>query len=189
MNAQLDPMNPTPAISHDRVLATTTDLLSMPPVSIVTELGTDQLRALIATFVDRRHTNDVLYRSITAIRTQYALAPGAYVVEFPRERFELPVDLREIDDRPGLFVALVKTPRGVDEVTFDLAEVAGPLADHLRTLSREDALRAMREMSGDGQEFLLHDRCDPDDRFAHRFEDGVYSHTYRIATAALPEVR
>lgn len=177
----------TEAVSLNQVHWHTSDLLDIPPVLLVTEYEPVRIRQLLATFIDGRHVNDALYRAVNAIRRECELEPYAYVVVFPDEGFEIPIDLREISDRsPGL-AGFVKEPRGVTEVVFDYTELQGPLADHLTGVSRSEAIAIMKQMSADGQEFSLSDRCAHDERFAHTFFNGHYRHNYRYVASALPE--
>ncbi|MFW5741696.1 MAG: hypothetical protein ACOC2D_00345 [Spirochaetota bacterium] len=177
----------TPQVSLNQVHWHTSDLLDVPPVLLVTEYEPVRVRQILATFIDGRHVNDALYRAINAIRREYELEPYAYIVVFPDEGFEIPIDLRDIGDRPGGLAGFVKEPRGTREVVFDFASLQGDLADHLSGVSREEAVAIMKKMSADGQEFTLHDRCAHDERFAHTFEDGVYRHNYRYVAATLPD--
>ncbi|MFW5777213.1 MAG: hypothetical protein ACOCZB_08010 [Spirochaetota bacterium] len=179
----------TPSVSLNQVHWHTSDLLDVSPVLLVTEYEPTRIRQILATFIDGRHVNDALYRAVTAIRREYELEPYAYVVVFPEEGFEIPIDLRDINDRAGGLAGFVKEPRGMREVVFDFPSLQGGLADHLSAVSRDEALAIMKRMSADGQEFTLYDRCAHDERFAHTFDDGVYRHNYRYVAAALPESR
>lgn len=165
-----------------------TDLLEVPPVLLVTEYEPVRIRQLLATHVDGRHVNDALYRAVLAIRRETGLEPYAYVVVFPQEGFEIPIDLRRVSDDASRLAGFVKEPRRTSEVVFDCAELQGPVADSICNLSRDEALAAIKALSADGQEFVLHDRCSPDERFAHVFEDGAYHHNYRYVATSLPEV-
>jgi hypothetical protein len=175
-------------VTLNQVHWNTNDLLDVPPVLLVTEYEPVRIREILAGFIDGRHANDALYRAVTAIRREYELQPFAYVVVFPDEQFEIPIDLREISDRSSGLAGFVKEPRGTHEVVFDYAELQGPLADHLSGVSRGEAISIMKQMSADGQEFTLSDRCAPDERFAHRFSDGAYRHNYRYVASTLPEI-
>jgi hypothetical protein len=184
MDTDLQPQ----AVTLNQIHWNTTDLLEVPPVLLVTEIEQSVFRQRLATFVDGRHVNSVLYRSVAAIRSHFALEPYAYVVVFPAHRLELPIDLRALSDKPHHFVGIVKTPRGTSDEVFDLAELHGRVADELAGLPREAVIGTLKELSEDGQEFLIHDRCDPSDRFAHTFREGQYWHNYRYIASELPEV-
>jgi hypothetical protein len=175
-----------PAVTLNQIHWNTSDLLEVPPVTLVTEIEPSVLRQRLATFVDGRHANDVLYRAVVAMRSHFGLEPHAYVVVFPALRLELPVDLRPLSDQPENFVGIVKAPRGTSEEVFDLAELHGRVADELSGLPREAIISVLKEMSEDGQEFLIHDQCDPSDRFAHTFASGKYWHNYRYIASELP---
>lgn len=179
---------PTPGVTTNQVHWSATDLLDVPPVLLVTEYEPVRIRQLIATYIDGRHINDALYRAVIALRREYALEPHAYVVVFPHEGFEIPIDLRDVTDDPSRLVGFVKEPRGIGEVVFDYAELEGALADRLRSFSREDAVAIMKHMSADGQAFTVSDRCAHDERFAHTFVNGSYHHNYRYVSSLLPEV-
>ncbi len=179
---------PTPGVTMNQVHWHATDLLDVPPVLLVTEYEPVRIRQMIATYIDGRHVNDALYRAVLAIRRDHGLEPHAYVVAFPREGFEVPIDVRPITDEPSRLAGFVKEPRGQREVVFDYAELEGSLADELRTLSREEAVSVMRHLSSDGQVFKLSDRCAHDERFAHTFINGVYRHNYHYVSSLLPEV-
>lgn len=176
----------TPSVSLNQVHWHTSDLLDVAPVLLVTEYEPVRIRQILANFIDGRHVNDALYRAVTAIRREHELEPYAYIVVFPQEGFEIPIDLRDISDRAGSLAGFVKEPRGTREVVFDFASLQGGLADHLSGVSREEAITIMKKMSGDGQEFTLHDQCAHDERFAHNFDDGTYRHNYRYVAATLP---
>ena len=178
----------SPHVTVNQVHWNATALLEVPPVMLVTEYEPVRVRQMLATFVDGRHVNDVLYRAVLAIRREYELEPYAYVVVFPSEGFEIPIDLRAISDDPAHLAGFVKEPRGTGEVVFDYAQLHGKIADELPRLSREQAVGAMKVFSADGQEFTLHDRCSHDERFAHVFFDGSYHHNYRYVATRLPEV-
>ena len=179
----------TPAVSLNQVHWHTSELLDVPPGLLVTEYEPGRIRQLLATFIDGRHVNDALYRAVAAIRREYELEPHAYIVVFPEEGFEIPIDLRDISDGAGGLAGFVKEPRGAREVVFDFASLQGGLADHLSNVSRDEAIAIMKKMSADGQEFTLPDRCSHDERFAHSFDDGVYRHNYRYVASMLPENR
>ena len=166
----------------------TNDLLEVPPVLLSTEMSNVGLRQALAAFIDGRHVNDALYRAVLAMRREFALQPFAYVVTFPHEGFEVPIDLRPIAGDPGRLAGIVREPRSVRDVPFDYAEIAGNLADQLATLGREEALQILKQMSADGQEFTISDRCSNDVRFSHHFIDGAYRHNYRYVASLLPEV-
>ncbi len=177
-----------PAVTLDQIHWNTSDLLEVPPVMLVTELEPSELRQRLAIFVDGRHVNDVLYRAVVAMRARYGLEPYAYVVVFPAFRVEIPIDLRPLSDQPDSFVGIVKAPRSTSEEVFDLAELHGRVADELSALPREAIIGVLKEMSEDGQEFMIHDQCDPSDRFAHTFAEGKYWHNYRYIASELPEL-
>ena len=179
---------PTPGVTMNQVHWNATDLLEVPPVLLVTEYEPLRIRQMIATFIDGRHVNDALYRAVVAIRREHRLTPHAYVVAFPQEGFEIPIDLRPVTDGPARLAGFVKEPRGLREVVFDYAELEGSLADQLRHLSRGEAVAVMKQLSSDGQEFTLSDRCAHDERFAHTFVNGAYRHNYRYVSSMLPEV-
>lgn len=164
-----------------------TVLLDVPPVQLATEYEPSRIRQRIATYIDGRLINDALYRAVIAIRHEFGLEPYAYVVVFPQEGFEIPIDLRAISDDPARLVGFVKEPRGMREVVFDYAQLDGKVADSLAGASRDQSLSVMKQLSSDGQEFTLDDRCSHDERFAHRFEDGAYYHNFRYVATRLPE--
>jgi ABC-type transport system substrate-binding protein len=166
----------------------TNDLLEVPPVLLSTEMSAVRLRQALATYIDGRHVNDALYRAVLALRREFSLRPYAYVVTFPHEGFEIPIDLRPIAGDPGRLAGIVKEPRSVRDVPFDYAEIEGNLADHLAKLTREEAVQVLKQMSSDGQEFTISDRCSDDERFAHHFIEGAYRHNYRYVASLLPEV-
>ena len=179
------------AVRRAEVERGSTLLLDVPPVRVVTELERTRLHALLGGLMDRRHVNDALYRAVTAMRVEHRLVPGAYAVAFAMEGFEIPIDLRPLEDPvdEGIrLVAYIKEPRRLTDVVFDLPSIQGRLADHLRSLTREHAERIMCDLSSDGQEFTIADRCDPDERFAHRFSNGRYRPNYLRVTSLLPEV-
>lgn len=178
----------TPTVTTNEIHWSTSDLLDVPPVRLVTELDPMELRQRLAAFVDGRHVNDLLYRSVVAIRSSYGGQPGAYVVVFPDQRLELPIDLREVSDEPGRLIGIVKDPRATYEMIFDLAELQGVLADQMAGMPREAAIGAMKSLSETAQSFTVHDRCDHDERFAHEFSDGTYHHNYRYVSSRLPGV-
>lgn len=177
-----------PGVTLNQVHWHASQLLDVPPVSVVTEYEPIRLRQQLAGYVDGRHVNDALYRSIVAIRREFELQPYAYVVVFPQEAFEIPIDLRAVTDHPERLVAFVKEPRGTREVVFDFAQLQGKLADGVSALSRDEAVATLKRLSADGQEFVVSDRCCDDERFAHVFEDGSYRHNYRYVATLLPEV-
>lgn len=166
----------------------THDLLEVPPVLLVTEVEPIAFRQRMAHFVDGRHVNDVLYRAILAIRRHHCLTPHAYVVAFPSERFELPIEIHPITGEATRLVAFVKTARSVDELPFELAELDVALANHLRHLSREQAITLLKSFTEDGTRVDLTDVCDSDLRFVHSFHDGVYLHSYRYVAATISEL-
>lgn len=173
----------TPGITMNQLHWRASDLLEVPPVLLVTEYEPVRLRQQLAAFVDGRDVNDALYHAVLAIKREYELEPHAYVVVFPQDGFEIPVDLREITDESSRLAGFLYPPRGSREVVFDYTQLDGGLADQLRTFSRDEALASMKQLSADGQEFTLYDRCTNDERFAHRFEDGTYRHNYRYVAA------
>jgi hypothetical protein len=144
------------------------------------------IRQKLAEFVDGRRVNEALHRAVSAIRINFAAEPNAYVVVFPAERLEIPIDLRELSDEPGALVGIVKEPRSTLELMFDLVELQGVLADQIKGMPREFAITAMKSLSEDGQSFAIHDQCDPGDQFAHVFDSGTYHHNYRYVSASLP---
>jgi hypothetical protein len=166
----------------------TNDLLEVPPVLLTTELSAMRMRQALAGFIDGRHVNDALYRAVLAMRREYSLQPYAYVVAFPEEGFEIPIDLRLIQEDQARLAGIVKEPRGVRDVPFEYVELEGRIADHLRGVSREEAIQVLKQMSSDGQEFSISDTCSHDTRFAHHFADGSYRHNYRYVATLLPEV-
>lgn len=178
----------TPPVTTNQVHWNATQLLDVPPVLLVTEYEPLRIRQLLATFVDGRHVNDALYRAVIAIRNEYELEPHAYVVVFPQAGFELPIDLRGVSDDQTRLAGFVKEPRGTREVVFDYPELQGPVADQLSGVSREVAVSAVKQLSADGQEFTLSDRCCADERFAHVFSDGTYHHNYRYVATMIPEI-
>ena len=178
----------TPPVSTNHVHFHATRLLDVPPVQLVTEYEPSRIRQRIALHIDGRVINDALYRAVIAIRREFDLEPHAYVVVFPQEGFEIPIDLRAISDDPARLVGFVKEPRGTREVVFDFTQLEGKLADSLAGASRDQSIAVMKQLSSDGQEFTLDDRCSHDERFAHRFEDGAYQHNYRYVATMLPEV-
>ena len=177
---------PTPGVTMNQVHWNATDLLDVPPVLLVTEYEPVRIRQMIARYIDGRHANDALYRAVLAIRREHRLTPYAYVVAFPQEGFEVPIDIREVTDEPAQLAGFVKEPRGLREVVFDYTELEGSLADQLRHLSRSEAVAVMKQLSSDGQEFTLYDRCAHDERFAHTFQNGAYHHNYRYVSSMLP---
>jgi len=121
---------------------------------------------------------------VLAIQNEHGLEPFAYVVVFPDDGFEIPIDLRRITDDASRLAGFVKEPRGSREVVFDCAQLHGVLADQLCAMPRSQAVSALKTLSSDGQEFVLHDRCSTDPRFAHVFIDGAYHHNYRYVAAS-----
>lgn len=176
-------------VTFNQVHWNASHLLEVPPVYVVTEYEPVRMRQQLAGFVDGRHVNDALYRAIVAIRREFSLEPYAYVVVYPQEGLEIPIDLRVVTDRPDRLVAFVKEPRGTREVVFDFAQLQGRLADGVSGLSREEAVATLKQLSSDGQEFVVADRCCADERFAHVFENGVYRHNYRYVASMLPEAK
>jgi len=166
----------------------TNDLLEVPPVLLVTEFTTAEIRMRLAEFVDGRHVNDVLYRAVMALRKEHALEPSAYVVAFPQESLEVPIDLRQIAGEPARLAGIVKRPRSMRDVPFDLAQLKGEIADHIRNVSRSEAIQILKHLSSDGQEYDILDSCDSDHRFGHTFHAGTYLHRYRYVASLLPEV-
>lgn len=162
-----------------------TELLDVPPVLLVTEYEPVRIRQELAAYLDGRRVNDALSQAVMAIRNEYELGPHAYVVVFPEEGLEIPIDLREISDDSSRLAGFVKEPRGTTEVIFEYTELRGTIADQLTSVSREEAITGLKELSSDGQEFLLSDSCCDDERFAHQFSDGRYHHNYRYIAARL----
>jgi len=172
-----------PGVTTNQVHWHTTDLLEVASVLLVSEYEPVRIRQLMANHLDGRQVNDAFTRAVLAIRDVHELEPYAYVVVFPDEGFELPIDLRPITDDASRLAGFVKEPRGSSDVVFDCAQLQGVLADQLCAMPRSQAVSALKTLSSDGQEFLLHDRCSPDARFAHVFIDGAYHHNYRYVAA------
>ena len=183
--APIDPV-PRDPVSMNQVHWRTTDLMDIPPVLLVSEFETVQIRSLIARYIDGRLVNDALKAAVHAISSDDGWEPGAYVVVFPESGLEIPIDLRRISDREQQYAGYVLEPRGSSEVAFDCAELQGKLADRFCSGPRDEAVAAMKAMSADGQAFVLLDHCTHDEAFAHHFEDGQYWHAYRYVAAALP---
>lgn len=163
-----------------------TELLEVPPVLLVTEYEPVRIRQELATFLEGQRVNDALSQAVLAIRNEHEFDPYAYVVVFPDAGLEIPIDLREISDDPARLAGFVKEPRATTDVVFEYTELRGTIADQLTSVSREEAITGLKELSSGGQEFLVSDRCCHDERFAHQFSDGRYHHRYRYVAARLP---
>ncbi|MFW5742038.1 MAG: hypothetical protein ACOC3H_01960 [bacterium] len=173
----------TPGVTMNQIHWRTSELLEVPPVLVVTEYEPVALRRRFAALIDGSRTNDALHRTILAIDREFKLEPHAYVVVLPEFGVEIPIDLRDITDDATRLAAIVYEPRATREVIFEYTQLEGVIADQLASLSRDEAVAAMKRLSADGQEFTLFDRCVHDERFAHTFEDGVYRHNYRYVSA------
>ena len=181
-----DLLNPDD-VTTNHVHWSSTRLLEVPPVLLVTEYEPVRIREDLATFLDGRHVNDALSQAVTAIRKEYELEPHAYVVVFPHEALEIPIDLRR--DLGRLVAPCRASSRSLavpQKSCSSTPSFAGPSRTQLVSVSREEAINGLKQLSSDGQEFLLSDRCCGDERFAHQFNDGRYHHNYRYVAAELP---
>lgn len=175
------------SLTSDQVHWRTNRLLETPPVLLVTESDPLCFRKAMASFIDGRHVNDALYRSILAIRREFHLEPHPYVVAFPHHGVELPIDLREISDEPDRLVGIVSIPRSTNEVPFLLTQLDDDIPDHELIRRREYAIQILKDMSRTGPEISVRDIGDRDNRFMHTFSNGVYHHSYRYVAAYVPE--
>lgn len=161
------------------------DLLKVPPVEVVAHGEAIPFRQLLAQYIDGRHVNDALYRAVLAIRREYSLEPGSYVVVFVTQRFELPIDLRVLVDAPGL-VAIAYTPRRVGDLPVCLSSVDDELANRLRGRPRDEVIALLREV-GAASPIDLPDRCGGE-CFRHRFSADGYERTFRYVSTGIPEL-
>ena len=165
----------------------TSRLLEVPPVLLVTECDPLNFRKAMASFIDGRHANDALYRSILAIRREFGLEPHPYVVALPQHGLELPIDLQAISDEPDHFVGIVSPPRSINEAPFLLPQFGDEKADQVLTRRRSYAIQVLKDMSRGGPAISIKDIGDRDSRFMHTFTDGVYHHSYHYVAAYVPE--
>ncbi len=161
------------------------DLLRVPPVDVMSYEGEIPFRQLAARFIDGRHVNDALFRAVVAIRREYSLAPGPYVVTYPNQGFEIPIDLRAVEGEDVL-AAIAYPPRSITGSPIDFSQLAEPMAARLRQMSRDEVVQALKEHAADG-ELELADACGGA-AFFHHFCGGTYRHSYRYVATGVPEL-
>jgi hypothetical protein len=172
-------------VSWNHIHWRTSPLCEIPPVHIVTECNPLEFRKELARYIDGRLAQAALTEVVEAIRREYLLEPFPYVVSFPDDGFEIPVDLRPIAEEESELAAIVTLPRSMSEAPFDLAQLNARLAEQLHTSRREEAIEALKQLSRDTSEVVVSDIGDRDDRFIHFFIEGVYRHSYRYLAAKL----
>lgn len=175
-----------PGLSSHEVHWRYRTLIDVPPAYLVTRDDPMNFRVAMAAFVDGRNVNDVLYRAVLAIRTEYELDPFPYMVSLPELRAEFPVDIRPIDDEPGHVVGIVSEPRSLHAVPW--TSIPENIVPVVQGLSREPAIQSLKDLTRSGEEILLPDRADEGNRYHHRFLDGQYVHSYRSVVVFVPEV-
>lgn len=161
------------------------DLLEVPPVEVVTHEPVIAYRQNVARFIDGRHVNDAIYRAVLALRREFGLESGPYVVVFPQYRFEIPLDLRPIDGEGGL-AAVAYLPRSTTRTSVDLTSLEQELAGELRRLPRDAVIQRLKTFDPDGT-IELPDICGSA-VFVHRFAGRAYRHSYRYVAAGIPEL-
>jgi hypothetical protein len=165
----------------------TSRLLEVPPVLLVTEGDPMNLRMALASFIDGSRANELLSRSVLAIRQEYDLAPHAYVVALPQFGLELPIDLRAISDEPDHLVGIVSPPRSISDTPFLLSQLDEGIAGKELRQRRSYAIQTLKDMSRNGPAISVTDIGDRDNLFVHTFTNGVYHHSYHYLAAHLPD--